>query len=833
MKSFLNHCLKHKGLLGQGIIVLIIIGFISAGIIAIWIVTLDIPSFDQFEERLVTQSTKIYDRTGKILLYNVHDTVRRKVVSGDDISRHIKNATVAIEDNEFYEHFGIKPMAILRSVFVNILAGGYAQGGSTITQQLIKNSLLTQEKKISRKIKEWLLAIKIEKVMTKEEILNLYLNESPYGGNLYGVEEAAESFFGKQAKDVTLAQSAYLAAIPKAPTFYSPYGNNREKLEERKSLVLRRMRELNFITDEELKQASEEKVTFSPPEDRGIKAPHFALWVRDYLEEKYGEEALVNDGLKVITTIDWELQQKAEEIVKKYGEENRTKFNAKNASMVAIDPKTGEILVMVGSVNYFDTANEGNFNVALSHRQPGSSFKPIVYATAFNEGYTPETVVFDLETQFDTNCEDDKSKCYTPQNYDNLFRGPISLRNALAQSINIPALKTLYLVGIRDALKTAQVLGITSLTNVNNYGLPLVLGGGEVSPLELTSAYSVFANDGVRNPYEKILSVETSSGQVLEKFTPRPQTALPANTARLISDVLSDNVARTPAFGANSVLNFPGRQVAAKTGTTNDYRDAWVVGYTPSIAIGAWVGNNDNTPMEKKVAGFIVAPMWNAVMKEALKKFPIENFKKPEPTSNELKPVLRGFWQGGISYNIDKISGKLATEYTPASMQEERVIKQVHSILYWLDKDNPNGPAPRNPESDQQFKLWEEPVKAWAKRQGIKEETENDLPKEYDNIHTAANQPEIKILSPNSNGNYRKGETLNLKLDIDAKFAIDRVDLFLNQNYLQTVRRAPFEASFVLSEDLLTTSGKQELRVVVYDNIGNTGEDKVRFDLTN
>ena len=358
-----------------------------------------------------------------------------------------------------------------------------------------------------------------------------------------------------------------------------------------------------------------------------------------------------------------------------------------------------------------------------------------------------------------------------------------------------------------------------------------MLGGGEVSPLELTSAYSVFANDGVRNPYANIISVETVDGQLLEKFTPGGQTVLPPNTARLISDILSDNVARTPAFGANSVLYFGNRQVAVKTGTTNDYRDAWVVGYTPSITIGAWVGNNDNTPMEKKVAGFIVAPMWNAVMKEVLKKIPVENFKKPDPTSGELKPVLRGFWQGGISYNVDKISGKLATEYTPASTQEERVIKQVHSILYWVDKNNPLGPAPRNPEADPQFELWEKSIKEWVFKQGIKEETENDIPKEYDNIHTEENRPEIEILSPKSTDNFSKGETVDLKLKIDSKYAVDRVDLFLNQNYLQTVRRAPYEVSFKLNEDLLTPEDKQELRVVIYDNIGNTGEDKVRFDI--
>ena len=377
----------------------------------------------------------------------------------------------------------------------------------------------------------------------------------------------------------------------------------------------------------------------------------------------------------------------------------------------------------------------------------------------------------------------------------------------------------LYLARL-GCLKTAQNMGITSLTNVNNYGLPLVLGGGEVSPLELTSAYSVFANDGVRNPYENILSVETADGQILEENKPHSQTVLPANTARLISDILSDNTARTPTFGANSILNFGSRQVAVKTGTTNDYKDAWVVGYTPSITLGAWVGNNDNTAMEKKVAGFIVAPMWNQMMKEILKKIPVETFLKPAPTPTDLKPVFRGFWQGGISYNVDKISGKLATEYTPINMQEERLVKQVHSILYWLDR-----------KDDPQFKLWEEPIRKWATRQGIVEETEANIPSATDDVHLPEYQPKVKILSPDSRDNYSKGQTMDLKLKIDARFAMERIDVFLNQNYLQSVRRAPFDTSFVLNEDLLTTEDKQELRVVVYDNLGNTGEASVQFEV--
>ncbi|MEK7504944.1 MAG: PBP1A family penicillin-binding protein, partial [Patescibacteria group bacterium] len=641
------------------------LGLVIGGSGLLWLATLDIPDFGSFDERLIAQSTKIYDRTGKILLYNVQDEVRRHIVSSENISRHIKNATVAIEDDQFYEHRGIKPMAILRAVFVNLGAGTLKQGGSTITQQLIKNTLLTQEKKFSRKIKEAVLAVKLEKVMNKEQILNLYLNETPYGGNIYGVEEAAQAFFGKSAKEVSLAEAAYIASVPKAPTFYSPYGQNKEKLKERQSLVLTRMRELGFITKEEEQAAQTEIVTFLPPQNRGIKAPHFSLWVRDYLEEKYGSEVVRSRGLKVTTTLNWEWQKQAEEVVDKIAPGNEANFRAKNTGLVAIDPKTGEILVMVGSRDYFEVSNDGNFNTTLAHRQPGSAFKPFVYATAFNKGYTPETVLFDLETQFDVNCGDG-GNCYKPQNYDSLFRGPINLRNALAQSINIPAIKVLYLAGINDSLKTAREMGIKSLGNDPNlYGLTLVLGGGEVSLLELTSAYGVFANDGLRSPYFNILKVEDAEGKILEEASPRTTRVLPENTARLISDILSDNQARTPLFGENNLLTFGDREVAAKTGTTNDYRDAWIVGYTPNVVIGAWAGNNDNTPMEKRVAGMIIAPLWHEVMAKILPDLNAESFTDPLPTFTDLKPALRGYWQGGESYFIDKISGKLATAYTP------------------------------------------------------------------------------------------------------------------------------------------------------------------------
>jgi 1A family penicillin-binding protein len=737
--------------LKRQILALVVLVFIAGIIVAVWAYRLPIPDFQSFESRKVVQSTKIYDSTGEFLLYDIHQNISRTVIPYEEIPRDIKNATVAIEDSEFYQHKGISPVAMLRSLLVDLMSGKLSQGGSTITQQLAKNTLLTSEKSFTRKIKEIILALKLETVLTKEQILTLYLNEIPYGGSTYGIEAASQYFFGKSAANLTLAEAAYLAALPKAPTYYSPYGNHRDELDLRKDLVLERMLKLGFASEEEYNEAKNEQINFVPRSEQNIKAPHFVMYIKSYLEEKYGKDAVEEEGLKVTTTLDWALQQKAESIVSQYAANNEQKFNAKNAGLVAIDPKTGKILAMVGSRDYFDLENEGNFNVTLAQRQPGSSFKPFVYATAFKKGYTPETVVFDLQTEFNSSCNPDgtpkkelleemlregtttnEELCYRPENYDGVYRGPVTFRNALAQSINVPSVKVLYLAGVADSLKTAQSLGITTLGDPLKYGLTLVLGGGETTLLEMTGAYSVFANDGVRNPVTGILKVEDSKGKVLEEFASQPKQVLESNVSRLVTDVLSDNEARTPAFGSQSYLYFPGRDVAAKTGTTNDYRDAWVLGYAPNFALGVWVGNNDNSPMVKKVAGFIAAPMWNAVFQEALKNLPEEKFTKPEPTPTGLKPVLTGEWRGGNTYLINVVSNKRATECTPKELVKEKVLTQVHSILYWLNKDDPLGPTPENPGLDSQFLLWETPIRDWVAKQGIKEENLSDIPQQSD-----------------------------------------------------------------------------------------------------
>ena len=825
--------------------------FVFTGtVVAFWITTLKIPDAGSLNDLKVAQSTKIYDRTGKIILWDIHSDIQRTVVPLADISRHIKNATIAIEDSSFYQHNGLDFSGIFRATLVNLKSGKLSQGGSTISQQLVKNTLLTTDKTFARKIKEIILTLKIEKKLSKDKILELYLNAVPYGGSNYGIESASRNFFGKNASDISLAEAAYLASLTKAPTYYSPYGNHQEELAKRKDLVLSKMAELGFIAPEEAESAKKEKVIFLNKGQNSVKAPHFSVYIRSYLEEKYGKDVVEQGGLKVVTTINYPLQEKAEQIAAKYAKENKEKFNASNNSIVAIDPKTGQILVMVGSKDYFNQEDQGNFNVALAHRQPGSAIKPFVYAAAFKKGYSPDTTVFDVQTEFNPSCLDkyaatttsssssstpdfdEKDECYMPENYDHNYRGPVTLRDALAQSLNVPSVKTLYLAGIRDSLSLMKDMGIDSLTDPDRYGLTLVLGGGEVSLLEMTGAYAVFANKGIRNPPVGILKVEDKSGNILEEYRDESKQVLDKNIALTISDVLSDNKARTPAFGANSPLYFPDRPVAAKTGTTNDYKDAWVLGYTPSLAVGAWFGNNDNTPMEKMVAGFIVAPMWNEFLNEAFKDLPREEFEKPKKIKGN-KPFLNGQWLGGQTYLVDKISGKLATEFTPPELVEEKVLTEIHSILYWLDKNNPSGGKPVNPENDSQFRMWEIPVRRWAESANIKDQTENDIPKENDDVHKPEYAPVLKIESPKENQIYASTSDITIKFSSKTgKFPLGQADLYFNNNYLGSLSQEPYIFTFT-PNDLRSRLENSEIKIIAYDKVRNKSETVIPVKISN
>ena len=800
-----------------------------------WISSFRLPDLSSFEQRKVTESTKVYDRTGKVLLHDFHDSVKRTIVPSAEISAHIKNAMVAIEDEDFYKHRGIKITSIFRAILANVMDGDLlgGQGGSTITQQVVKNTLLTQEKKLSRKLKEWVLAIKLDKILPKDTILTVYLNENPYGGSIYGVEEASQQFFSKTAKDVTLAEAAYLAAIPQATTYYSPYGKNLDKLEARKNLVLDRMIKNGYITKEEYDAAKNEKVVFQPQSQYGIKAPHFVFFVRDYLEGILGKGVLDEGGYKIITTLDIDLQEKAEALVKETATYNTENFNATNAALIALDPKTGGILTMVGSRDYFDKEIDGKFNVSTSpNRQPGSTMKPIIYARAFMEGYTPETVVFDLKTEFSSQCtveskpinpSADPKICYSPQNYDEIFRGPITLRNALAQSINVPAIKTLYLTGIKDSLALAKDMGITSLKNPDTYGLTLVLGGGEVSLLEMSSAYGTFANEGVRVPYRPVVQIFDAAGNEIKLPEQKQSRVLSENAARQISDILSDNVARTPAYGANSVLHISNRDVAVKTGTTNDSRDAWTVGYSPNLVVAVWAGNNDNSPMVKKVAGQIVAPMWSKFMRQALTSVSDERFVPPtSPDPSTLKPILRGVWQGGNTYTIDTVTGKLATSFTPQETRKEIAVNSVHSILYWVDKNNPLGPAPSNPSSDPQFEKWETAVRAWAMANGYADQNTSVIPTQTDDIHTDS-ALSLNIQGFNSSTVYGLNDTVSLIVGSSGRNPMTRATLYVNDAFVATLTGGPFIFRFN-PKDVAGIRENNTFRVVGFDSIYNKGE---------
>lgn len=778
---------KRGGWKAVTMLVLALLLFV-VGFATLWISTLKLPSLDNFEMRDVAQSTKIYARDGKTLLFNVHRDIRRTHVPLDQISRHIKNATIAIEDTEFYSHHGIKPKALLRAFFVDLFSGGYKQGGSTITQQVIKNALLTREKSIVRKVKELILAIKLERKMSKDQILEIYLNEAPYGGNILGVEEASQRFFNKHASEVSLAEAAYLAALPKAPSYYSPFGTHKDALEARKNTVLDRMYKTHFISRNEYLSALNEKVSFQKVDDGSIRAPHFVFYVINQLIKSYGKEAVYTGGLRVVTTLDPELQDKTQEIIKKYALLNEKKFNAENAAAVILDSQTGQILTMVGSRDYFDKKIDGKFNVTVSKRQPGSTFKPLVYVRSFEKGLTPSTVVFDVPTQFSTSCRVNdfsmKHGCYAPQNYDFKFRGPMTLRNALAQSINIPAVKVLHIVGIDDALQFAKKLGIKSLkSSARHYGLPLVLGGGEVTPLEMAGVFATFANDGAYNKPSSILSITDAADNKIYQWEANPVQVIKKQAVRQLNSILTDFVAREPAYGRNSFY-FKGQLVAVKTGTTNDYKDVWIDGFTPKVTLVTWAGNNDNSPIVKKVAGFVLAPMWKKIMLEAIKKYPGGKFIPPEPTQSQ-KGILNGIW-----YYPD---------LTPP----------VHSILYWVDKNNPAGPPPSNPAKDILYAYFEYAVQTWFGTHGSElnipaANTEPEVPEQQTNSQTTqntshngtSNNPSFYIKTPAQGSSLPAGHPTTISVRYQ-NINVKSVKYYLNESFLGSVSNPPFSITVV------------------------------------
>lgn len=789
----------------------------ALGVLALvgWI-SKDLPTPEGIARRIVAQDTKIYDRTGKILLYNIHGEEKRTPVEFKDIPDTLKQATIAVEDKNFYNHKGFQLRSMLRALIVDVLRGGRVQGGSTITQQFIKNAVVGGEKSYLRKIKEVVLAYQIERKFSKDEILNLYFNEIPYGSNAYGVEAASQSIFGKSVKDINLAESAILAALVKAPSHYSPWGSRKDELVSRQHFVLDLMANQGYITAEQAAEAKKTKLTFTSRRE-AIIAPHFVLYVKELLANKYGERQVEQGGLKVITTLDIDKQKMAETAIAESAKKNNS-YKAQNASLVALDVPTNQILAMVGSRDFFDDANSGQVNVALRPRQPGSSFKPVVYTQAFSEGYTPNTVLFDLVTKFKTDTKD-----YTPHNYDSRERGPVTLRQALAGSLNIPAVKLLYLADKNKVLDLADRLGYTTLKDRSRFGLSLVLGGGEVTLLEHTAAYSTFAREGIHKPTSAILKVEDVRGNTLESYKENSgERIIDEEPVRNLTNILSDNDARSFIFGSVNRLTLPDRPVAAKTGTTNDYHDAWTLGYTPQLAVGVWVGNNNNSPMKRGADGSVVAaPIWQSFFKSAIAKESAVNFTPPTPTPSP-KPILNGLY--GQTVTIDAISGKLATDQTPPNLRITKLYNKYHTILNYITPGDPMGPAPTDPKKDPQYLAWELPIRAWAEAHGF-----YDMfpPTEYDNVHTPTNQPQISILSPQTGQIVTKTQ-LNIATAAEAPLGIKEVNFYIDGQLVGSSTNPPYS---IMADISNLNNGFHTLRVLASDTADNNSEANTTFNL--
>ncbi len=765
----------------------------------------DLPNPGKLVARNVPESTKILSRDGQ-LLYEIHGEFKRTQVGLDQISDDAEHATIAIEDSNFYNHRGISVKGILRSIFVDVTSGSKAQGGSTITQQFVKWAILSRDKAFTRKIKEVILAIEIEARFSKDEILNFYLNEIPYGRNAYGIEAAAQAYFNKSAKDLTLGESAYLAALPQAPTFYNPLGPNRESLDARQKRVLQNMKDQGYISEEKLQEALAEKITFSPIHN-SITAPHFVLYVQDQLAKKYGEKTVQEGGLKVYTTLDLRLQEIAEKAVKEGADRNVKNSGSYNAGLVAMDPKTGQILAMVGSKDYFGTSEpdgcltgkkckfDPNVNVTTSNRQPGSSFKPYAYVTAFKKGsgYSPASLLFDVVTNFGN---------YEPHNYDNGQRGPVSIRQALAGSLNIPAVKILALVGVNNVTQTARDMGITS--PMADCGLSLVLGGCDVKLIDHVAAYSTLATLGERHDKTAILKIEDRSGKIIEEFSDKSERVLDPEAAFQVVDIMKDNQARSYVFGPNSSLTIPNRTVAAKSGTANKWLDQWTLGFTPSLAAGVWAGNNDHSEPKQSSASDgskTAAPIWNQFMREALKDTPNEEFKEPD---------------GMERVNVDSLSGKLPTDFTPTTKSElfasYNVPKDRDDVHVAVRVPNSLPPSFGDPNPDQQQSSgetvriytilhsekpdssnWEEPVVRWALAHGYEYPPGGSeyVYRKPDDVDITDGSFSIEITDPKDNAIITK-VPFNVSVSTANPSGIAKMDLVIDGDLIQTITSQPF-----------------------------------------
>ena len=809
----------------------VVAGILGVGILFAWYAK-DLPRPDNVR-RVEGLSTVILDRTGETI-YDIFEDQNRIPVSFENIPKDCQNATVAVEDKDFYKHQGLSSQGIVRAA-LNIFIFRNFQGGSTLTQQLVKNVLLSQERTLPRKMKEAVLAIQIERKYSKDEILQMYLNEAPYGGTAVGLEAAAKLYFDKHAKELNRTECVVLSGLPQSPSYYSPFGDEPKAYIARAQHVLRRMKEDGYITakEESDEKINIEKITFTKG-DIGLKAPHFVAYIKELLIKKFGEKTVNAGGLKVTTTLDLVLQEKAETIVKEEVDKIK-KLNASNGAAVVLDPKTGDILAMVGSKDYTATDASGlKFNVVTQGlRQPGSTIKPISYAAALKKGYTASTVLLDVDTKYPSG--DPKKPEYNPKNYDLKYRGPMQLRYALANSINTIAVKVSALVGVRDILKLATDMGITSLEpndeNLKRIGLSLTLGGGEVTLLDITSAFGVFGTGGMRQEPKSLLKVEDAKGNVLfEQMTTSPKRVLSQDVAFIISNILSDNSARKDVFGERSYLYIADKTVAVKTGTTDDKRDNWTIGYTPSYVVGVWVGNNDNTPMNPSLASGVTgaAPIWNRIIRELLKDKKDEPFTKPDSviemeidaygggTPVDGMPKRKEFFIKGTEPNAKgsmyqrvKVSKHDANKLAN-SVEIAKGDYETKDFIVFTESD---------PVSSDGKNRWQEGIDAWVNSQS---DSKFKPPKDtYEGDEKIA----VVIKSP-SDKEQINNRSFTVSAEATSVNDISKMEVYIDGDRKKEVNGKSFSEGFSVTSD-----GNHTIKVKATDSKGNTAEREIAIGI--
>jgi len=836
------------------------------GIIVFFVVTMvvfavfsyQLPSPDKLLNRSQELSTKILDRNGKTI-YEVYGEKNRELIQLKDISQNLQDATLATEDSDFYTHSGFSPRGMLRAA-KNVFFGANLQSGSTLTQQVVKNTLLSQEQTVTRKIKEFILALQLESKYTKDEILQMYLNETPYGGQNYGALTASKAYFDKEPKALTLAEAAYLAGLPQSPSVYSYYSSDPNKGLARKDYVLYLMNvrgwmgvdgKRHFITNEEYESAKKEELKFERAKVSFL-APHFVFYVKELLAQKYGEDRVEGGGLIVTTTLDLTVQEMAERIVKEEVEKAKN-LNVGNGSMVVIDPKTGQILAMVGSKDYFadpepagcvsGTTGPGscvfdpNLNVTLALRQPGSSIKPITYATLLTKGYTASFPFMDVPTTFENMAG---QKVYKPENYDGIFRGPMSLRKALGNSLNIPAVKALKLAGISNMMEQAKKMGITSFSRPEGYGLALTLGGGETKLLEMTGAFSVFPAKGVFRQPEPLLEVRDAGGGMLYKWVDTGgMRALGEEVAFLISDILSDDGARSEAFGFGSLLNIPGYEVAVKTGTTDDKRDNYAVGFTPYVVAGAWVGNNNNDKMNPVLASGITGatPIWNRFIKEYIKMYYGGDNKKPLETFEAPKTVKK--------MEIDRLTGMLP--YGDNEKRQEWFVNGTEptAVSDWYQKlevCKVDGKIANQSCKDAEKTRVKNYIKIKAELPEWQDEVDKWVSEKYGGNDTYFPPTTTSKLAFDADGNssgdkisadimgFTDGQVVplefRLKVDAWSEDEITQVDIYMDGDRVTTDKSFPYGYNFVFKPE---DAGEKEFKIKAWDSSGRIAEDSIKL----